>query len=133
MTRAFLRCFVFGVFGPGLGLLTLFFVSRGGGSLNGLNPATDTFVVLLLFAYLNGLAPALITAGFDSYLDRKGVKGVSKYLLTGAVGYAAAYVNLIGPVLLFVPKWGLLGAIPAVICSAITDQILRPVQQFRRA
>jgi hypothetical protein len=133
MIRALLKCFVFGVFGPSLGLLTLFFVSRSGGSLNGPNPATDTFVVLLLFAYLNGLVPALIAAGFDSYLDRKGVKGVSKYLLTGAVGYAAAYVNIIGPLLLFVPKWGLLGAIPAVICSAISDQIMSPVQKFCRA
>jgi hypothetical protein len=87
MIEALVRCCAFGFLGPIAGLLTL--IVSGGGSKN---LALDTFVIVLLFAYLFGLVPALITAAFDEFLDGRGAKGIPKYLLTGAFGYAAAYV-----------------------------------------
>jgi hypothetical protein len=126
--RALIRCFVFGVFGPSLGLLTFFVFGRGSARDLGL----DTFVIGLLFVYLNGLVPALITAGFDSCLDYRAT-GISKWLLTGTFGYAAAYVNVLAPLLVYQPKWGLVGAIPAIICSAITDQITSTAKKCLRA
>jgi hypothetical protein len=117
MFKELFRCFIFLVFGPGLGLLT--FVVIGRGSVRDLG--LDTSVIVLLLFYLNGLVPALITAAFDSYLDCKRAKGIAMWLGTGCFGYAAAYVNILAPLLLFQPKWGLVGAIPAAICSMITD------------
>jgi hypothetical protein len=111
------RCFIFVGFGPSLGLLTFALLAQG--SAKGLS--LDTVIIELLFFYLNGLVPALITAAFDTYLDYKSMKGIALWLATGSFGYAAAYVNIIGPLLMYQPKWGLVGAVPAAICSAITD------------
>jgi hypothetical protein len=128
MIEVLVRCCAFGFLGPIAGLLTL--IVSGGGSKN---LALDTFVIVLLFAYLFGLVPALITAAFDEFLDGRGAKGIPKYLLTGAFGYAAAYVFPLMPLLIYEPRWGLIGAIPATICSWITDKITNRVQENRRA
>jgi hypothetical protein len=120
------RCFIFLGFGPSLGLLAFVVTGRGSAKDLGL----DTFVIVLLSFYLNGLVPALITAAFDSYLDGKRASGIAKWLGTGIFGYAAAYVNIFAPVLLFQPKWGLVGAIPAAICSAITDLTMNRTKQI---
>ena len=93
----------------------------------------DTFVIALLFFYLNGLVPALITAAFDTYLDYKSMKGIALWLATGSFGYAAAYVNILAPLLLHQPKWGWVGAIPAAICSAITDLTMTRTKESLRA
>lgn len=127
MLRTLIRCAIFGVLGPSLALLTFFAI--GHDSAKGLG--LDAFVIALLVFYLNGLVPALLTAGFDSYLDRKGARNILKWLLTGTFGYGAAYLNVLFPVLIYQPRWGLLGAIPAMICSAITDQIVGPAQERR--
>ncbi len=125
-----IEALLFGLLGPIAGLLT--FIVLGGG-LKDL--PLDTFGIVLLFAYLAGLVPALITAAFDIFLDVRGAKGIPKYLLTGAFGYAAAYVVAfeVTPLLLYQPRWGLIGAIPAAICSWIADKITNPVQENRRA
>jgi hypothetical protein len=124
-----LRCLVFGVLGPGFGLLTSFAIGRDSAKDLGL----DTFVIALLFAYLNGLVPALLTAAFDSDLDWKGARGILKWLLTGTFGYGASYLNILFPVLIYQPRWGFVGAVPAMICSAITDSIMSPAKGYRRA
>jgi hypothetical protein len=129
MIKELFRCFIFLVFGPGLGLLTLVVIGRGSARDLGL----DTSVIVLFMFYLNGLVPALITAAFDSYLDCKRATGIALWLGTGCFGYAAAYVNILGPLLLFQPKWGLVGAIPAAICSAITDLTLTLTKGSLRA
>jgi hypothetical protein len=129
MIKELFRCFIFLVFGPSLGLLTLFVISRGSARDLGL----DASVIVFLFFYLNGLVPALITAAFDSYLDCKRAKGIAMWLGTGCFGYAAAYVNILGPLLLYQPKWGLVGAIPAAICSAITDLTMTRTKQYLRS
>ena len=89
----------------------------------------DKFVIALLFFYLNGLVPALITAAFDG----KRAKGIAMWLATGSFGYAAAYVNILAPLLLHQPKWGWVGAIPAAICSAITDLTMTRTKESLRA
>jgi hypothetical protein len=114
MIKELFRCFIFVVFGPGFGLLTFVVIGRGSAKELGL----DTFVIVLLSFYLNGLVPALITAAFDSYLDCKRARGIAMWLGTGIFGYAAAYVNIFAPILLYQLKWGLVGAIPAAMCSA---------------
>jgi hypothetical protein len=129
MIRALSKCFIFAVFGPSLGLLSFLVIGRG--SAKDLSP--DTSAIALLFVYLNGMVPALMTAAFDGYLDRKVAKGISKWLLTGSFGYAAAYVNVLAPMLIYQPKWGLVGAIPALICSAISDQMTSRTTQGLRA
>ena len=89
----------------------------------------DTFVIALLFFYLNGLVPALITAAFDA----KRARGIAMWLATGSFGYAAAYVNILAPLLLHQPKWVWVGAIPAAICSAITDLTMTRTKESLRA
>jgi hypothetical protein len=73
-----IEALAFGLLGPIAGLLT--FIVLGGG-LKDL--PLDTLVIVLLFAYLAGLVPALITAAFDIFLDARGANGIPKYLLTG--------------------------------------------------
>jgi hypothetical protein len=125
-----IEALVFGLLGPIAGLLTLIVL---GGGLKDL--PLDTFIFLLLFTYLTGLIPAFITAAFDIYLDVRGAKGIPKYLLTSAFGYAAAYVVAfeVNPLLLYQPRWGLIGAIPAAICSWIADKTTNRIQESRRA
>ena len=129
MIKELFRCFIFLVFGPSFGLLTFVVIGRGSAKDLGL----DTFVIALLFFYLNGLVPALITAAFDSYLHCKRAKGIAMWLATGSFGYAAAYVNILASLLLYQPKWGLVGAIPAAICSAITDLTMTRTKESLRA
>jgi len=127
MIKELVRCFMFLALGPSLGLLTFAAMSRGSAKDIGL----DTFVIVLFVFYLNGLIPALITAAFDSYLDGKRAGGFARWLGAGIFGYAAAYVNFFAPILLFQPKWGLVGAIPAAICSAITDLTMTRTKRSR--
>jgi hypothetical protein len=128
MLEALIRCSVFGFLGPVAGLLTLIVSGVGSGNLG-----LDTFVLVLVFAYLFGLVPALMTAAFDGFLDGRGARGIPRYLLTGAFGYAAAYVFPLMPLLIYQPRWGVIGSVPAAICSWITEKIINPVQKSRRA
>jgi hypothetical protein len=129
MIEALVRCCVFGLLGPLAGLLALIALSRAS-----IDFTSDGFVIVLLFTYLFGLLPALITAAFDSWANGRGAKGLLKYLLTSAFGYAAAYTfGLLTPLLIYNPRWGLIGAVPAAICSWITDKLINPVRESRRA
>src|SRR5262249_44437450 len=60
MIEALVRCCVFGFLGPLAGLLALIVLSRAS-----IDFTSDSFVIVLLFTYLFGLLPALITAAFD--------------------------------------------------------------------
>ncbi|CCD85360.1 conserved membrane protein of unknown function [Bradyrhizobium sp. ORS 285] len=128
MGRDLVRCIIFGVFGPSLGLLTFVVVNRGSVRDLGL----DTLLIALLFVYLNGLVPALIAAAFDRYLDCR-TRGLGKWFLCGCFGYVAAYMNVLVPILVYQPRWGLVGAIPAMICSAVTQHIIGPFDECARA
>jgi hypothetical protein len=132
LLRTMIDALVFGLLGPAAGLLTWMAVlGRGSRDL-----PLDPFIIGLLFTYLAGLFPALITAAFDIYLDVRGAKGIPKYLLTGAFGYAAAYGVAFGgllPLLIYQPRWGIIGAIPAAMCSWIADKLTTRVQASLRA
>jgi hypothetical protein len=82
-----IRLFVFELLGPVLGLLVL--TALGGGFKSHVFQA---FAIVLPFALAAGLVPALITAAFDRAMNRRGERGISKYLLTGGFGYVAAYL-----------------------------------------
>ena len=121
-----LSCFV--ILGPFIGYLA--FVVTGGGFKS---HAAEAFVLILPFALLAGLPPALIAAAADRGIELCGVRSFHRYLLTGAFGYAAAYLLMIAnlfestPMVSLEPRWGLIGAIPAIVCSWITDRIENPV------
>jgi hypothetical protein len=100
-----IEALVFGLLGPIAGLLTYMIVFGPGSK----EVPLDTSILFLPFTYLAGLFPALLTAAFDIILNVRGAKGIPKYLLTGAFGYAAAYVVAFGalmPLLIYQPRWG---------------------------
>jgi hypothetical protein len=119
---------IFAGFGPFIGLLTL--IVLGGGFVS---HALESFVILVPFALIAGLAPALVTAAVDKMIETWGAKSVRRYLLTAIAGYAATYLLMlenffeIEPMVPFRYDWGLIGAIPAMICSWITDTVENPV------
>ena len=119
---------LFAFLGPFVGYLV--FIVLGGGFRS---HATESFMIVLPFALMAGLLPALATAALDRWIEMWGGKSLQRYLLTGLVGYAAAYLlmleNLLeaSPLMQFRYDWGLIGAIPAVVCSWITDKVDHPV------
>ena len=115
----------FGIFiflGPLLGLLVL--VALGGGFRS---HATAALMIALPFALIAGFLPALIAAVFDRFLERSGVRSIQKYLATGFCGYVATYLLMFANFLEAIPlvpydfTWGLIGMIPAIICSWASD------------
>jgi hypothetical protein len=114
---------VFTVLGPLIGYFV--FIDLGGG-IKG-DSAAIIFVMLLPVAWI------AITAALDRLFERLGARSVQRYLLTGIVGYASAYLFMlencfeIEPLLPFRYDWGLVGAIPAVIYSFMTARLAIPV------
>ena len=120
---------VFAVLGP----LAGFFVFIGlGGGIKG-DSVGIIFGMLLPVAWIAGLVPASITAALDQLFERLGARSVQRYLLTGIIGYASAYLFMvenyfeIEPLFPFRYDWGLIGGIPAVICSFVTERLEIPV------
>jgi hypothetical protein len=120
---------VFTVLGP----LTGYFVFIGlGGGIKG-DSAGIIFGMLLPVACIAGLVPASITAALDQLFERLGARSVQRHLLTGISGYVSAYLFMlenyfeIEPLFPFRYDWGLVGAIPAVICSFVTERLEIPV------
>src|ERR1700719_2703864 len=101
---------VFAVLGPLAGYFV--FIGLGGGITG------DSAGMLLPVAWIAGLVPASITAALDQLFERLGARSVQRYLLTGIIGYASAYLFMlencfeIEPLLPFRYDWGLVGAIP---------------------
>ncbi|WP_152033224.1 hypothetical protein [Bradyrhizobium sp. DOA9] len=123
----------FGVFGV-LGPLAGYFVFLGlGGGFSGPSSAGVAFIMLLPVAWIAGVVPALLTASFDQSLARLGATPAQRYLLTALVGYAAAYLLMLAnfleaePLFPFQSSWGLVGAIPAAVCSFVTERLELPV------
>jgi hypothetical protein len=119
---------VFTVLGP----LSGYFVFIGlGGGIKG-ESAGVIFGMLLPVAWIAGLVPALITAVIDKLFERLGARSVQRYFLTGIAGYASAYLFMlenyfeIEPLFRLRYDWGLVGAIPAVICSFVNEKLEAP-------
>jgi hypothetical protein len=120
---------VFMVLGP----LTGYFVFIGlAGGIQG-NNSGIIFAMVLPAAWIAGLVPASITAALDKLFERLGARSVQRYLLTAIAGYASAYMFMlenyfeIEPMFPLRYDWGLVGAIPAVICSFVTAKLEVPV------
>jgi hypothetical protein len=70
-----------------------------------------------------GFVPAMVTATFDRLFERWGVQQLDRLIRIALVGYAAAYLLMLenlfetAPLISFQYRWGLIGAVPAVICS----------------
>lgn len=119
-----MRVGIFIFLGPVLGLLVL--IALGGGFRS---HAGTAFAVVLPFAILAGFLPALIVAGFDRFLERSGVRSIQRYLGAALCGYVAAYLLMFAnlfessPLVPYELKWGLIGMIPAIICSWVADML----------
>ena len=104
---------------PALALVGLFaFISIGIGVL----PDNPQAVMLVPWAYVVGVIPALICAVADRFLAKTGFSAV---IGTAFVGYVIAILvallvfdfGLFGRILAF----GLIGAIPAAVCSWLSS------------
>jgi hypothetical protein len=121
---------VFMVLGPLSGYFI--FVSLAG-EIHG-NYSGTIFTMLLPAAWIAGLIPASITAALDALFERFGARSVQRYLLTAIVGYATAYLFVlenyfeIEPMFPLRYNWGLVGAVPAVICSFVTAKLEVPIK-----
>jgi hypothetical protein len=128
---AMIRFPVFMVVGPLIGCF-VFMVLGGGirGASSGI-----IFGMLLLAAWIAGLIPAAITATLDQLFERLGARPANRYLLTGISGYATAYLFMlenyfeIEPLFPLRYDWGLVGAIPAIICSFVTAKLEIPTER----
>jgi hypothetical protein len=116
-----------------LGPLTGYFVFIGlAGGIQGKNSGI-IFAMVLPAAWIAGLVPASITAALDKLFERLGARPVQRYLLMAIAGYASAYLFMlenyfeIEPMFPLRYDWGLVGAIPAVICSFVTAKLQVPV------
>lgn len=112
------RWAIFGLIGPFVGLLV--FISLGGGFQS---HAVESFLIVLPFAMVTGFAPAMLAAMFDWVFERWGVRQFDRFIRMAVVGYGAAYLPMLEnlfettPLISFEYRWGLIGAIPAVLCS----------------
>jgi|BarGraIncu00222A_1022003.scaffolds.fasta_scaffold09899_3 hypothetical protein len=124
-----IRFAVLAVLGPLTGYLA--FISLAGGFRGA--DAGVALAMLLPVAWIAGLVPASITAALDGLFERLGARSFQRYLLTGIAGYASVYLfmleNYFEIELLFPFRydWGLVGAIPAVICSFVVQKLEIPV------
>src|SRR5689334_14425419 len=86
------RFAVFGLLGPCIGLI-VFVLAAGGEKLFTLDflLALPGLLLFLPFAFYIGFVPALLTAACDAILDRWGIRPITRYALTGIVGYASSF------------------------------------------
>jgi hypothetical protein len=121
------RLLLFGLLGPALGfvmafwvILQIFNVATGGEST-----AHPGQLILLPMAYALGIVPALATGLIDHYFHKKKL-GV---LYTCFAGYLLGFMPIATTVLMgflhgpFVLLFGLIGAVPALVCSLIARNI----------
>jgi len=123
------RLLIFALVGPPLGLaiglgvlVPALNVAFGG------PPLWDwSRIELIPLAYMMGLVPALITGIFDGVLARRKTKW--RPLWTGGFGFAMSFLPVATAILsgmahgLFLLIFGLVGALPGVICSLLADLV----------
>jgi hypothetical protein len=112
------RWAIFGRIGPFVGFLVI--VGLAGGFKS---HAIEAFLIVLPFAMAAGLVPAIVTATFDRLFEKWGVQQLDRLFRIALVGYGAAYLLMLEnlfettSLISFEFRWGLIGAVPAVICS----------------
>lgn len=123
------RMLVFVLFGPLLGFVMAFWVmlplltfalgDRPGASLGQL--------VILPAAYFLGALPAALAGAIDHLMAKRPWRPV----WTGAAGYLLSFIPILGALLMgflhgpFVLLFGLIGAVPALLCSVAVSVIER--------
>src|ERR1700738_5087884 len=85
-----IRFLIFAALGPFLGFLVLIALVGGFKS-----HAAESFAIVLPFAFVSGLVPALVTAALDKMIQIWGARSFQRYLLVGLTGYAAAYLLML--------------------------------------
>jgi hypothetical protein len=112
------RWAIFGLIGPFVGFLV--FIGIAGGFRS---HAVEAFLIVLPFAMVAGFVPAMVTATFDRVFEKWGVHPLDRLIRIAVAGYAGAYLLMLEnffettPLISFDYRWGLIGAIPAVLCS----------------
>ena len=119
------RFSIFLIVGPILGYVVLLIMSDG---LKAIIVIFGVgFLLLLPFAFIFGLVPALIAAVADLVLERSGVMSVRRWFTTGVIGYLATYILILNnyfaeSALSFTYGMGLTGAVAAVACSWLSER-----------
>ena len=112
------RWAIFGLIGPFVGFVV--FISLGGGFQS---HTVESFFIVLPFAMIAGFVPAMVAGVVDRIFERWGVRKLDQLVGMAAVGYGAAYLLMFEnafettPLIFFEYHWGLVGTIPAVLCS----------------
>jgi hypothetical protein len=120
------RFLIFGLLGPPLGFLVGFWGLVP--LLNWASGGESHFewgqLVLLPLAYWMGIVPALLAAMLDRHLARRGLRW--RPVWTALFSFAASFVPLAAAIAMgflaspWVLIWGLIGAVPGFICSALS-------------
>jgi Family of unknown function (DUF5413) len=131
--RRMKRLLIFAVVVPPLGFVVAFWVMLQ--IANWLVGAPSTFdlrqVVMLPMVYVLGVIPALLMAWFDHVLAQRQMP--YRIALTASFAYALSYVPLLGAFQLgfmhgpLVALFGLIGAVPAALCSWLASERSQPV------
>jgi len=127
------RFLIFATVAPPLGFIVAFWVMLQIANWMAGGPSTFEIrqVAMLPTIYLVGLIPALLTAGFDHVLAKREMS--YRIALTALFGYFVSYGPLVGafqmgfmhdPGVLLL---GLVGAVPAALCSWLATERRQPV------
>jgi len=123
------RFFIFLIVGPIAGHTTQLIMGLiMGGTLKSIDVVVLGFLVLLPFALVFGLVPALIAAIADLVLERRGVMSVKRWLVMGVIGYLATYILMLqiffeqSGIHSFDYRLGLIGGVAGVVCSWLSDR-----------
>jgi hypothetical protein len=127
------RILIFAAVAPPLGFIIAFWVMLQIANWMAGAPGTVDLhhVVMLPTVYVFGMIPALLMAWFDHVLAQRRI--CYRIALTALFAYALSYVPLLGAFRLgfmhepSVLLLGLIGAVPAALCSWLATERRRPV------
>ena len=124
------RLLTFALLGPPLGFVTMFVVGAlKSGRLAELS-AWPALILFMPFAYLLGIAPALVAWVADALLSRV-LRLELRMVSSAVVGYAASalflYLSSDHATTRGALEFGIVGAIPALTCSWIADRAQKRV------
>ena len=127
------RFVIFAAVAPPLGFIVAFWMLLQIANWVAGGPSTFDLaqVVMLPTVYLVGVIPALLTAWFDHVLAKREMP--YRIALTAVFGYFVSYVPLVGAFLMgfmhdpTVVLLGLVGAVPAAVCSWLATERRQPV------
>ena len=127
------RFLIFAAVAPPLGFIIAFWMMLQ--IANWLAGAPSTFdlqhVAMLPTVYAFGMIPALLMAWFDHVLAQRGIS--YRIALTALFAYGLSYVPLLGAFQLgfmhepSVLLLGLIGAVPAAVCSWLATELRQPI------